>query len=50
MSYETTMGYLADSAISSDSDPGKSPSACIVLGKPARVGTNYMDVFQVLNS
>jgi DNA-directed RNA polymerase I subunit RPA1 len=50
MSYETTMGYLADSAFSHDMDTGKSPSSCIVLGKPVRVGTNYMDVFQILNN
>lgn len=50
MSYETTMNYLSDSALTGQIDLGKTPSACIVLGKPARIGTNYMDVFQVLNS
>jgi DNA-directed RNA polymerase I subunit RPA1 len=50
MSYETTMNYLTESAVEHSGDPGKSPSACIVLGKPARVGTNYMDVFQLLNN
>lgn len=50
MSYETTMNYLTDVAVSCSGDPGKSPSACIVLGKPPRVGTNYMDVFQLLNN
>ena len=50
MSYETTMNYLSDAAISNEVDPGKSPSACIVLGKPVRAGTNYMDVFQLLNN
>jgi DNA-directed RNA polymerase I subunit RPA1 len=50
MSYETTMNYLSDSALTRQIDLGKTPSACIVLGKPARIGTNYMDVFQVLNS
>lgn len=50
MSYETTMNYLTDVAVDCSGDPGKSPSACIVLGKPPRVGTNYMDVFQLLNN
>lgn len=50
MSYETTMNYLTESAVRHTGDPGKSPSACIVLGKPTKVGTNYMDVFQILNN
>ena len=50
MSYETTMNYLTESALRHSGDPGKSPSACIVLGKPTKVGTNYMDVFQILNN
>lgn len=50
MSYETTMTYLSASAISNEIDPGKSPSACIVLGKPVRAGTNYMDIFQQINN
>ena len=50
MSYETTMDYLSNAAIFHEKDSGVSPSASIVLGKPARIGTNYMDIFQVINS
>jgi DNA-directed RNA polymerase I subunit RPA1 len=50
MSYETTMNYLSDASLINETDPGRSPSACIVLGKPTRTGTNYMDIFQVINN
>lgn len=48
MSFETTMSFLTDSAMTREIDTGKSASAAIVLGKPSRVGTNIMDILQVL--
>ena len=46
MSYETTMQFLAEAALSRDSDYTNTPSAKIVLGQPSQVGTGSFDLLQ----
>jgi DNA-directed RNA polymerase I subunit RPA1 len=44
MSYESTATFLTAACISGASDRLKSPSASVVLGKPAHVGTSAFDL------
>ena len=44
MSFETTVGFLRDAVLQSDSDDLKGPSARIVMGKIGKVGTGAFDV------
>jgi hypothetical protein len=42
MSFETTMKFMTTSALRGDYDELRSPSACIVVGKPMRMGINHL--------
>ncbi|MCJ1314020.1 hypothetical protein MMC25_007700 [Agyrium rufum] len=44
MSFETTVGFLADAALEGDWDELKGPSARIVMGKMSGVGTGCFDI------
>ena len=44
MSFETTVSFLTDAAITGDTDTLKSASANIVLGKPPKCGTGSFDL------
>jgi len=44
MSYETTMSYMAASAMQNDFDSADSPSASLVLGLVPKVGTGVFSV------
>jgi len=48
MSFETTATFLEHAATSGEIDDMRSPSACIVLGKPVSTGTGSFDVMQPL--
>merc|ERR1712100_851400 len=48
MSFETTMKFLSETALSGGFDPIRSPSASLVVGNPACVGTAFMDIRQKL--
>jgi len=48
MSFETTMKFLSETAITGGFDPIRSPSASLVVGNPPRVGSAYMDIRQPL--
>jgi DNA-directed RNA polymerase I subunit RPA1 len=44
MSFETTVGFLKDAVLGGDWDDLKGPSARIVTGKVAKVGTGMFDI------
>jgi len=44
MSFETTMKFLSETALVGGFDPIRSPSANIVVGNPAGVGSAFMDI------
>jgi DNA-directed RNA polymerase I subunit RPA1 len=44
MSFETTIGFLTNSAIAAEVDPLTSPAANIVVGKPVRSGTGAFEL------
>ena len=46
MSFETTMNFLNEACLNKEVDYGTSPAASLVLGKPTKLGTNYMEVLQ----
>lgn len=48
MSFETTCSFLTSTVLDSGFDPLDSPSARIVMGKAAKVGTGSFDVFTPL--
>lgn len=48
MSFETTMKFLRSAAINADRDLLQSPSACLVTGRPVRMGTGMVDILQKL--
>jgi DNA-directed RNA polymerase I subunit RPA1 len=48
MSFETTATFLEQATVNGDTDDMRSPSACIVLGKPVQTGTGSFDVLQPL--
>jgi len=48
MSFETTATFLEQATVAGDTDDMRSPSACIVLGKPVPTGTGCFDVMQPL--
>ena len=45
-SFETTMNFVMDAAINEKSEEAKSASACIILGRPAKIGTGAFDLLQ----
>lgn len=48
MSFETTMHFLKSATIAGDSDPIKSPSACLVAGRVVNGGTGSFELLQTL--
>lgn len=44
MSFETTVGFLADAVLDGDWDDLKNPSSRIVIGRTSKVGTGAFDV------
>lgn len=44
MSFETTMGFLADATTHGDADRITTPSASIILGRPPKCGTGAFDL------
>jgi len=48
MTFETAMGFLRAATLSSRKDNLMSPSACIILGKTAQVGTGSIQLRNVL--
>ena len=50
MSFETTCGFLTKAALEGSSDPQESPSARIVLGNVAKVGTGCFELMMPLKA
>ncbi|CAL4060940.1 unnamed protein product [Meganyctiphanes norvegica] len=48
MSYETCTKFLVSSILQGESDKMNSPSACVAVGQPIKVGTNSMCLLPVL--
>ena len=46
MTFETAMGFLRSATLGGKTDNLCSPSACVVLGKPTRVGTGSFNLMQ----
>ncbi|KAI0983256.1 hypothetical protein GJ496_011319 [Pomphorhynchus laevis] len=44
MSFETAFGVIKESVLRGDSDFMQSPSSCIFVGQPARLGTGFVDL------
>ena len=49
-SYETTAAFLSDATLFGDFDDLRTPSGCIVLGRPNRTGTGAFDVVMATNA
>ena len=49
MTFETTVGYLINSAVLGDWDELKSPAARIVMGLPVQLGTGSMEIRQSIS-
>ena len=48
MSFETTMHFLKNATIAGDTDPIRSPSACLVAGRVVKGGTGSFELLQRL--
>lgn len=44
MTFETTMNFLLDALISGEKDNLESPSSCLCVGKPVRIGTGCFEI------
>ena len=49
MTFETTVGYLINSAVLGDWDELRSPAARIVMGLPVQLGTGSMEIRQSIS-
>lgn len=48
MSFERSTNYIMSSALYNESDSGRTPAGCIVMGRPAPAGTGSFELIEAI--